>query len=339
MRIGIVNDLPTAVEALRRALVGKPEHRIIWVARDGAEAVQLCSTAPADLVLMDLVMPQMDGIEATRRIMTDTPCAILVVTASVGANASGVFDAMGQGALDAADTPVLGGGEAHESVTSFLRKIDMIAALVSTGGLFPQADGVGESCIIARREQLVAIGSSAGGPAALATLLRGIPKDFTAAIVIVQHVDECFVAGMANWLTRDSRLPVRLAREGEHPTAGTVLLARTKDHLTLKAPDRLGYTSHPSEAIYRPSIDVFFESVCALWAGDVVGVLLTGMGRDGAKGLKALRSKGHYTIAQDRATSAVYGMPRAAAALDAAVDILPLEHIAPRLADTFRSKQ
>jgi len=339
MKIGIVNDLPTAVEALRRALIAKPEHRIIWVARDGAEAVQLCASAPPDLVLMDLVMPQMDGVEATRRIMADTPCAILIVTASVGANASGVFDAMGHGALDAADTPVLGRGDTHDNVSSFLRKIDTIAALVSTGGLFPRTDGVDDSCSMARREQLVAIGSSAGGPAALATLLRGIPKDFSAAIVIVQHVDECFVAGMADWLSRDSPLPVRLAAEGERPTPGTVLLARTKEHLTLKAPDRLGYTSQPNEAIYRPSIDVFFESVCALWAGDVVGVILTGMGRDGAQGLKGLRSKGHYTIAQDRATSAVYGMPRAAAALAAAVDILPLEHIAPRLAETFRSKQ
>jgi two-component system response regulator WspF len=105
--------------------------------------------------------------------------------------------------------------------------------------------------------------------------------------------------------------------------------------LSLKADDRLGYTVDPSDSIYRPSIDVFFDSICHWWSGDAVGVLLTGMGRDGAKGLKALRGKGYYTIAQDQASSAVYGMPKAAIALGAAVDVLPIERIAPRLIDTF----
>ncbi len=138
---------------------------------------------------------------------------------------------------------------------------------------------------------------------------------------------------MATWLTQHSALPVRLVREGDTPQPGHVLLAGTSDHLVMKAQERLGYTEVPAEAIYRPSVDVFFNSICAHWSGNVIGLLLTGMGSDGARGLRALREAGHYTIAQDRASSAVYGMPKAAAALEAAIDILPLDKIPSGLID------
>ncbi len=182
---------------------------------------------------------------------------------------------------------------------------------------------------------LFAIGASAGGPAALATLLGGLPKDFPGAIVIIQHVDEHMAQGMADWLAQQCVLPVRVAEEGDRPTRGVALLAKTSDHLILKASDRLGYTAEPRDYVYRPSVDAFFHSVSRWWEGDVVGVLLTGMGRDGALGLKALRDQGRYTIAQDQESSAVYGMPKAAAALGAAVDILPIQRIAARLISTL----
>ncbi len=338
MKIGIVNDLAVALEALRRVLELRPDHAVIWAARDGAQAVALCRRETPDLVLMDLIMPGMDGVEATRQIMAGTPCAILVVTASVGANAARVFDAMGYGAIDAVDTPVLGRGDLQESAAAFLHKIDTVAKLVGTRRFIPSADTFNDTWTITRRERLVAIGASAGGPAALTAVLSGLPKNFPAAVVIVQHVDERFAQGMADWLGRDSALPVRVAKEGDRPAAGLVLLAGTNDHLRFISPERIGYTSEPREQAYRPSVDVFFASVGEHWPGEAVGVLLTGMGRDGAKGLKTLRDKGHYTIAQDQATSTVYGMPKAAAVLGAAVDILPLQRIAPRLVDTFKHK-
>jgi two-component system chemotaxis response regulator CheB/two-component system response regulator WspF len=189
--------------------------------------------------------------------------------------------------------------------------------------------------VIGKRERIVAIGSSAGGPMALVAVLSALPKTFPAAIVIIQHVDEQFAPGMAQWLSGRSELPVRVAREGDRPTAGTALLAGTNDHLIFKTSARLGYSSEPREISYRPSVDMFFESLSELWPGEAVGVLLTGMGRDGARGLKRMRNKGHYTIAQDEATSAVYGMPKAAATLGAAVDILPVNRIAPRLIEIF----
>jgi two-component system response regulator WspF len=334
MKIGIVNDLPMAVEALRRALALAPRHEVIWTANDGAEAVALCAKHRPDLVLMDLIMPGMDGVEATRRIMAGTPCTILIVTVSVDANTSRVFEAMGYGALDAVDTPSLGSGDLTTASAPFLAKIDTIARLVGDGAKSGSPITLGRASPTSR-QALVAIGASAGGPAALATLLQGLPRNFPAALVIIQHVDERFVAGLAEWLRRHSALPVRLAEEGDRPLPGTVLLAGTGDHLALKAADRLGYTAEPHDYAYRPSVDVFFQSVGTLWPGKAIGVLLTGMGADGALGLKALRAKGHYTIAQDQASSAVYGMPKAAAAANAAVDILPLQRIAPKIMDAL----
>lgn len=336
MKIAIVNDLRMAAEALRRAVVLRPGHQVVWIAHDGAEAVAKCAAVTPDLVLMDLIMPGMDGVEATRQIMSRTPCAILVVTASVGANAGRVFEAMGHGALDAVNTPQLRSGDTLAGATALLSKIDNISRMIaSKSGSSSAPKRVNGATAIAPDHRLVAIGSSAGGPAALARLLVGLPQNFPAAIVVVQHVDAQFASGMADWLNEHSKLPVRVAKEGDRPAIGSVLLAGTSDHLTLKTADQLGYTPDPSDYVYRPSVDVFFHSVCRLWRGPVVGVLLTGMGRDGAVGLKALRDQGCHTIAQDQATSAVYGMPKAAATLNAAVDILPLDRIAPRLVSIF----
>jgi two-component system, chemotaxis family, response regulator WspF len=333
MKIGIVNDMPLAVEALRRALAARHDYDVLWVAQDGAQAVDFCAAQRPDIVLMDLVMPNVDGIEATRRIMARAPCAILIVTVDVGANAWRVYEAMGAGALDAVDTPSLSGPDAHKSIATLIAKIDRIGALVKERPTPGAAAGAaGSNAATTRDTPLVAIGASAGGPAALATLLAGLPKDFPAATVIVQHVDAAFAAGMADWLNQQSALPVRIAVEGDRPQAGVVLLAATDDHLHLKLPGVLGYTRTPEETPYRPSVDVFFHSVVARWPARAFGVLLTGMGRDGAIGLKAMRTKGYHTIAQDEATSSVYGMPKAAAALDAAAAILPLPRIAAALA-------
>lgn len=329
MRIGIVNDMRMAVEVLRRALALRPAHQVAWVATGGAEAVAQAARDTPDLILMDLVMPGVDGVAATCRIMEASPCAILVVTSSVGANTARVFEAMGHGALDAVDTP---SGDLPRGAEAFLRKIDALDRLIGTRRLLP-SDAFGDTGIILRRQRLIAIGASAGGPAALGTLLGGLPKDFPAPIVIIQHVDATFARSMADWLARQCSLTVRVATEGDRVEPGTVLLAATNEHLKFKSRDRLGYSTEPRDEVYRPSVDAFFSSVVELWPHEAVGVLLTGMGRDGAQGLKAMRNKGYYTIAQDSLTSAVYGMPKAAAALGAAVDVLPLQRIAPRLLD------
>ncbi len=320
MRIGIVNDLPMAVEALRRAITLRPAHQVVWVARNGAEAVELCAREKPDIVLMDLIMPVMDGVEATRRIIAANPCPILVVTVSVQEHAAKVFEAMGAGALDAVNTP------AFNATAPFLAKLDQMSHYLNLNGATPASPQRHISKTSAKA-QLLAIGTSAGGPAALVAVLSRLPKDFPAAVVVIQHVDVQFAGAMAEWLNTQSALPVRLALEGDQPTPGMVLLAGTNDHLRLTKSQRLGYVQEPVDYFYRPSVNVFFESVVRHWQGNVVGVLLTGMGRDGAEGLKALREAGAHTIAQDQATSAVYGMPKAAAQLNAAVEVLPLDQI------------
>ncbi len=340
MRIAIVNDLGLAVEAMRRVLARAPQHSLAWTARDGKEAVQRCADDRPDLVLMDLIMPVLDGVEATRRIMATTPCPILIVTATVDGNSGRVFEALGAGALDAVNTPVLGPGGTGDGANALLAKIEMLAGLTAPTVPAPSAGTAARTSqpfaapagtLSAPCRFLVAIGSSAGGPAALAEVLRTLPRDFPGAIVIVQHLDEQFAAGLADWLGRQVALPVRIAREGEPPAPGEVLMAGRGEHLALTAEQTLTYTTLPRETPYRPSVDVFFSSVAAHWRATALGVILTGMGRDGAAGLKKIRDAGFHTLAQDQASCAVYGMPKAAAALGAAAQVLPLTQIGPAL--------
>ncbi len=330
MRVGIVNDMPMAVEGMRRAVLSCGEHEMAWIARDGREAVEQCARECPDLILMDLIMPVMDGVEATRQIMQATPCPILIVTASVKHNSAMVFEAMGAGALDAVNTPILGMGGQGEGHDLLLRKIHMIGVLNQTrtpAAAIPPARSRRETIDPSTRGCLLTIGSSSGGPQALAEILRTLPVDFPASVVLIQHVDEQFVAGLADWLDRQTALKVRLANEGDRPEVGTVLLAGSNNHLILKNTGELAYTPEPLQTPYRPSVDVFWHSLAACWQGEIMAILLTGMGRDGARGMLELRHKGACTIAQDEASSAVYGMPKAARELHAALEILSLETI------------
>ena len=335
MRIAVVNDMPLAIEALSRVLGQSPEHQLAWVARNGDEAVAHCAQDRPDLILMDIYMPTVNGVEATRAIMAKTPCPILIVTASIESHTSKVFEALGAGALDVVTTPVLGADGRGEGGPALLAKIDVLNRLVTGKASRPRTPEPESPPPSTTQNRLVAIGASAGGPAALATVLGKLPRDFPAAIVMIQHVDAQFASLMAKWLNDQSAIPVRSAEEGDQPQPGVALIAGTNDHLIFKEPHELGYTSHPRAMSYRPSADVFFESVVKQWKGDVVGVLLTGMGRDGAKGLKALREAGALTIAQDRESCVVYGMPKAAVELGAAVEVLPLDEIAARLVRHF----
>lgn len=329
MRIAIVNDMKMAVEALRRTVVSVPGYEVAWVAANGVEAVKLCAENVPDLILMDLIMPMMDGVEATRQIMAKSPCAILIVTSSVSQHASLVFQAMGAGALDAVSTPTLGADEKGVGREEFLQKIRTIARLLGAVPRKPSAQPRVEPASMGKMGSwLIAIGASTGGPSAVAKVISKFPAGLQAAVIVVQHVDESFAPGLAQWLSQQSALPVRLAQEGDRIENGRVLVAGTNDHLVVKNNRMLGYNHEPAANPYRPSVDVFFESMVQNWPGRSVAALLTGMGRDGAEGLLSLKKSGAFTIAQDAATCAVYGMPKAAAELHAADKILPIDRIA-----------
>ena len=326
LRIAIVNDTLIASEALRRVVVTVPEYDIAWIARDGAEAIAKCAADTPDLILMDLIMPVVDGVEATRQIMKQSPCAILVVTSSVTSNAGRVFEAMGYGALDAINTPILGAsGNSPGGGMELLNSIAKVARQIGKTRLYSGFQSAIPKCLT---PPLLAIGSSTGGPQALVTLLSGLPANFAFAVAIVQHVDAEFAPGLADWLSQKTNLSVSLALADRPLEVGKVLIAATNDHLVLQSNLTLKYTKEPLDYPYRPSVDCFFESIAQYWPGKGVAVLLTGMGKDGAKGLKTLRQARWHTIAQDKSTCVVYGMPKAAAELDAAVQVLPIDSIA-----------
>jgi two-component system response regulator WspF len=331
MRIAIVNDLAMASKVLRSLVASVPEYQVAWTAADGAEAVRLCAQDRPDLILMDLIMPVMDGVEATRLIMKQSPCAILVVTASVSGNSSKVFEAMGHGALDAVATPAGAPGSQE-----LLRKISRIAKLIGVNAR-PAPEPVARPAAYTF-PRLVAIGASTGGPKALATVLQGLPADLDAAVAIVQHLDVQFAAGLSEWLNEQTELPVSLAREGMRPQSGEVYVAGTNDHLVLGADLAFHYTAEPTDYPYRPSVDEFFASVGRHCSRPGLAAVLTGMGRDGARGLLALRQAGWHTIAQDEKSCIVYGMPKAAYEVGAAVEVLPLEQMTSAIVRKIGSK-
>jgi len=341
MKVAIVNDSRAAAEVLRRILAEVPEFDLIWTAYSGDEAIHLAQAERPDIVLMDLIMPGMDGAETTRLLMQKAPCIILVVTATTVGNRSLVFEAMGYGALDAVNTPTLSPHGDMAGAEPLLQKLRTVSRLVSPASV----DGSATQTVtrtIARQAQpkpdnsglpIVAIGASTGGPQALAQVISHLPADFPGAVLIAQHVDSQFAPALADWLQHHSALTVHIAREGDPLEACGIWLASSADHLVYNGEGSLHYTTHPRSNPYRPSADALFASLAEPHRAIRIGVLLTGMGRDGAKGLLALRNAGGFTIAQDAATCVVYGMPKAAAELKAAAEVLPLPAIGPRVVE------
>jgi two-component system response regulator WspF len=316
-----------ACEALRRVVDSLPDHEIAWMAADGVEAVAMAKRDRPELILMDLIMPHLDGVQATRQIMASAPCAILVVTATVSGNISLVYEAMGYGALDAVDTPMLGPAGEVSGAGALVEKIGMIAKIVGSSDTRrptrPAATG--------GPPKLVVVGASTGGPKAISDLLLPLPHDWNAAVLVVQHVDVAFSQGLAKWLSDRTGRAVRVAEHGQHPAAGDVLLAGTNDHLVLSKSRTLEYREEPREVFFRPSVDVFFESVADHWPQTGIAILLTGMGRDGARGLLKLRSRGWHTLAQDEASSVVWSMPKAGIDAGAACEVLSVDQMARSL--------
>lgn len=330
MRIAIVNDNKGNLLVLSKIIEKQSTHKIVWMANDGAEAVEKCLTDTPDIILMDLLMPVMDGVRATEAIMQQCPCAILIATASVTANASMVFEAMGAGAIDVVRTPMLGDYNVDEDTKSLLQKISMLQHLIAPGSKGKKMATPEEASrsILATQTPIIAIGASTGGPAVLATILGKIPADFPVPIVIIQHVDPYFAQNFAEWLDKQCHLSVRIAKSGDIPEAGTILVAGTNQHLIIDRYKRLNYTDTAEVNHYKPSVNVFFNSLAENWGSYIVACLLTGMGRDGASGLMKIRQKGGYTITQTGDSCAVYGMPKAADDMGSSMQSLAPEDIA-----------
>lgn len=319
-------------------VLAAPGNAIAWTAVDGDEAVRFAALDRPDAILMDLVMPKLDGAEATRRIMKVSPCPIIVVTATVPGNFDLVYKAMGAGALDAIETPTLSAGNSVANAEKLSERLSQLDLALRGGHRSDPLPTTSPTSMSVELPRLVGIGVSTGGPAALPVVLEAFPRDFPAAILVAQHLDAVYIPGLAERLAAKCRLPVLTAKAGDIPQPHTVYLAHTNDHLELSPRLRLNYTPQPKSAPYRPSVDVLFSSLAVHTPRPGVAVLLTGMGTDGAEGLLRLRRIGWHTIAQDESTCVVYGMPRAAVELKAAVEVLPLPLIGPAIISALKGK-
>ncbi len=340
LRIAIVNDVRLAQEVLKRFLYNFEEFELVWVAADGKEAVEMAAKDLPDLILMDLIMPVMNGVQATRLIMKNTPCAILIVTANPVSNSAMIFEAMGYGALDVVMTPAITLSHDPKAEKDLYRKIETIAKLIGkslsvvpTPTKAPKGKELSPSPTL---PPLVVFGSSTGGPFALSKILGQFPADLKAAVIVIQHVDQQFASGFADWLGGQIKLPVKIAADGDIIRGGQVYVAGRNDHLVMISGTHLRYTPIPEEVLYRPSVDVFFQSVAHNWPKTGVAVLLTGMGNDGAKGMKALFDRGWLTIAEHQNSCVVYGMPKAAIEAGAAKEILLLDKIASAVLNSLK---
>ena len=333
MKVAIAHSDASTTVAIRTELRNHPDIDVLWSTPDGLEALRLCGLDRPEVLLMGLDLASMGGTEATSSIVTSSPCAIIIVTEDAARDAGRVFAAMSVGALDVAIVRPLERNRREDFLVPLVRKIHYAARLN------PNPVAASRSRVSsAASPALLAIGASAGGPAAVAQVLGALPSGLPLAIAVVQHVDAEFVASMATWLDGQTDLMVRLADAGEQPEPGRVYIAGGNNHLVVQRDGSFAHLSEPRDVLYRPSADMLLESVARHWQGAAIGLILSGMGRDGAKGLRKMRDAGARTIAQDQSTSAVYGMPRAAVELEAATDVLPLAEIAPFVCNLLRGE-
>ncbi|MCC8987507.1 MAG: chemotaxis-specific protein-glutamate methyltransferase CheB [Candidatus Contendobacter sp.] len=336
IRALIVDDSPTLRWLLRNILESDPELQVVGEARTGEEAVAFCARSRPDVVTMDIQMPGIGGHEAIRRIMGESPCPIVVVTGLEEGLLDISFKALELGALTVVSKPV-GLPVDNPAARHLLTQVKLMASVkvVRRARWSPLVESTPGPAIPPPRQslrpRLLAMGASTGGPPVLQTILTGLGADFPLPIVIVQHISQGFVGGLAGWLDATTPLCCKVARPYETLQAGTVYLAPDDHHLHVKPAGVIWLDEAPPLCSHRPAATYLFESVARSYGAAAIGMLLTGMGADGARGLKAMREAGAYTIAQDEASSTVFGMPQAAIQLDAALEVLALTQIAPRL--------
>lgn len=336
MRILVASAQRLVVEAVRRA-VSRKGWEVVHVSRDGDDALSGSHTEKPDLVLVDLDLPGRPLKEILKRIASSGPCVVLLAPSKAAVSRG--YDLLGEGAADVLPPPTIDAEGELFGDAPFLSRLATHARLRhSTPAPEPVSRERGPAETLRRRQPsgsllpadapLVAIGASTGGPAALAAIFDKLPRDLAAAVIVVQHIEEGFAQGLASWLEERTGFTVLPAQDGETLCLSTAYVAAMDRHLVLSPDRRLRYEEEPRSAVHKPSVDVFFESLTAQ-ASPGLAILLTGMGRDGAEGLAKLRRAGWSTVAQDEKTSIVWGMPRAAAEIGAAQQVLPLQAIAP----------
>ena len=339
VRIGIVNHQTDEIVNLTSIIDSSDAHEVVWIAHDLEEAIAQCSRGTVDLILLDLLLPDLTPV-TIKQILQDVDCPVLLVTNSLEENSNLIYEAMDYGAIDVITNPYIQ-TDTEIDGRQLLEKMDRISVISGkdcrrmVSYEEPEEDNLLPPTAPAMFPPVLAIGASTGGPQALTTILQRLPTSFPAAIFIVQHVEASFLEGFAEWLKMRSPLPVTIAQKHQHPLPGHVYLAGAQGHLIVDSVGRLDYDCEPDKRVHRPAIDVLFQSLREHWRRPGCAVLLTGMGRDGATGLKELKQGGWYTIVQNQESSIVYGMPKAAVQNQAARIILPIKEIAKVIRQYF----
>jgi two-component system chemotaxis response regulator CheB len=362
IRVLVIDDSLFVRRNLPRILESTPDIQVIDTAENGAEGLQKVKSLRPDVVVLDLLMPVMDGLTVLRYIMHEAPTPVVMLSSTTYQGARETLEALARGAVDFVTKP---GGSISPDIqkirdelaqkirTAHTSKPKLATNTALTRDRFhavlkelaperkPAAAPPRTPSAVVSNKQLVAIAASTGGPVAIQRVLVDLPANLNAGIVVVLHIAPGFVRPLAERLNELTQITVRQAQDGEWVTPGVALIAPAGAHITIvRRSDRfmVRLSSEPSNTLHRPSADVLFESIAECCAPETCGVILTGMGDDGAAGLCAIRRGGGYTIAQDEATCVVYGMPRRAVEL-CGVDVsLPLDQIAAEIVQVTSAK-
>jgi two-component system, chemotaxis family, protein-glutamate methylesterase/glutaminase len=341
-RVLIVDDSLTTRKRLVAALATDPEMQVVGEAADGDTAINQCKLLRPDVITLDMMMPTTTGLTVTEHVMAFCPTPILIVSSSLQrGEALRTFDALSAGAVDVLEKPVAD-DDSDSWDRQFVAAVKLVARIKVITHLrrklrpkpaspSPAAD---RAALAAEPTYtLLAIGASTGGPTAIVEVLRPLPASFPVPILLVLHLAPAFASAFIDWLGGQIAIPVSIAVDGAPlPRRGQagLVMAPADQHLVIRG-GRLRLTTAPERHSCRPSVDVLFESVAEQVGGGAIGCLLTGMGRDGAEGLLAMKRAGAMTLAQDEATSVVFGMPGEAISRDAVQRVLPVGEIGPML--------
>lgn len=345
IKVLLVDDSVIALAILQRMLSSSPDIEVVGTARNGKEALELIPRLSPAVLCTDLHMPVMNGLELTRAVMATHPLPILVVSVSASEGSLNAFDLLEAGAVDVLSKPRSGLSPASPELASeLIRKIrilegvhvfrriqreipkrDAPVADLKSKLQIPTPEPIPEPN---KNVRIVVIGASTGGPQALETILGRMPQDFPLPVLCIQHISDGFLQGLVDWLSSKCRLTIKIAQPGELPSPGTIYFPQEGTHLKIDGSGRIAASSEPPFDGHRPSITVTMRSAAHYYGSSVSGVLLTGMGKDGAEGMQDIAKAGGVTIAQNEESSVVFGMPKQAIELGAARFVLAVDEIA-----------
>jgi len=345
IKVLIVEDSPVMQQLLAYTITADPALKVVGIAENGEKAIEAVTKYRPDIITMDWQMPKLDGLQATRIIMETNPTPIVIVTGSLAVKDVAVsFCMIEAGALAIVKKPSsVDHPNYKKEAQELIQTLKLMSEVKLVKRIAQPAKGMGPAKTIIEKTiraesaiAVIAMGASTGGPLVLQTILSGLPKNLPVPLLIVQHISPGFTEGFVEWLKSTTNFPLHIASQDEYLLPGHGYVAPDNFHMGVKVGPKIILSCHGLKNSLRPSVAYLFRTVAQVFGSKAVGVLLTGMGQDGAEELKMMKDNGAITFAQDQASSVVYGMPGEAIKLDAATYVLPPEAIAAALVDLVK---